>query len=470
MKIVQVASEVYPFSKTGGLADVVFALSKYQKKLKNDVYVISPLYKGVLEKFPEISDTGKKTWVETNEGTFEFNIFKTKKDRVNFIFLSNIFLFERGGYYGVNGKDYEDNYLIFGAFSKAALNVVRHHIKGADIVHCHDWQTALIPALLKTEYSDIFTKSVFTIHNIAFQGIFEFSQVLNLRIDLWLCGLECLEFYGKANFMKSAIVMSDAFTTVSPTYAQEIQREEFGFGLENVIKKYSFKLKGILNGLDYTIWNPKNDKNLYKNYSLKNFSDKFENKKYLCKIYGFNTKLPLFGFVSRFTDQKGVDLIVNTIDKFTNKANFILLGDTNNTYMQELLHLNKFENIAIEFGFKEKLSRLIYAASDFYMMPSRFEPCGISQLIAMSYGDIPVVRSTGGLKDTIIDIKDGGHGIMFEEYSSGSFMEALNRGVNVYHSSNFLKICRENYKIRFTWENCAIMYQDIYEKIISQGA
>jgi starch synthase len=470
MKIVQVASEVYPFSKTGGLADVVYALSKYQKKLKNDVYVISPLYKGILEKFPEISDTGRKTWVETNEGTFEFNIFAHKKERVNYIFLSNLFLFERGGYYGKNGVDYKDNYLVFGAFSKAALNVIRHYIKGADIVHCHDWQTALIPSLLKTEYPDIGAKSVFTIHNIAFQGLFEFSKILNLRIDLWLCGLECLEFYGKANFMKSAIVMCDAFTTVSPTYADQIQTAEFGFGLENVIKRYNFKLKGILNGLDYTIWNPKDDKYLYKNYSLRNFSEKFENKKFLCKTYGFNEKLPLFGFVSRFTEQKGVDLIVNTIDKFENKANFILLGDTNNTYMQELLYLNKFENIAVEFGFKEKLSRLIYAASDFYMMPSRFEPCGISQLIAMSYGDIPVVRSTGGLKDTIIDIKDGGNGIMFEEYSRGTFMEALNRGVNIYHSSDFLKICKKNYKIRFTWENCAIMYQNIYNKIISQEA
>jgi len=467
MKIVHIASEVYPFSKTGGLADVAFSLPVYQKKLKNDVYVITPLYKGILEKFDKIKYTGKKTWVDTDLCVFEFGIFKIKMNGVTFIFLSNFFLFERGGYYGENGKDYSDNFLIFGSFTKAALNVIKYILKDSDIIHCHDWQSALAPALLKTEYKDINAKIVLTIHNLAFQGLFKIEDVLKLRIDPWLCGLECLEFYGMANFLKAGIMMSDFVTTVSPTYAQEVMTPEYGFGLEGVLKKCSFKFAGILNGLDYKIWNPNADRFIFKNYSKRNYKNKVYNKIELCKKYELAVKLPLFVFVSRFTEQKGISILIDAMKGFTNEANFILLGDGDAHIKQQLLVLNKRKNIKIFFGYNEALSRQLYAGGDFYLMPSKFEPCGISQLIAMRYGSVPIVRKTGGLKDTVTDLYfEGGHGIVFENYSSKKLIESIWRSIDVYSSGLFDKLILKNMEKDYSWVNTAKEYVKMYENVL----
>lgn len=467
MKIVHIASEVYPFSKTGGLADVTFSLPVYQKKLKNDVYVITPLYKGILEKFDKIKYTGKKTWVDTDLGVFEFGIFKIKLNGVTFIFLSNFFLFERGGYYGENGKDYPDNFLIFGSFAKAALNVIKYILKDSDIIHCHDWQTALVPALLKTEYKDINAKIVLTIHNLAFQGVFKIEDVLSLRIDPWLFGLECLEFYGMANFLKAGIMMSDFVTTVSPTYAKEVMTHEYGFGLEGVLRKCSFKFAGILNGIDYKIWDPNTDRFIFKNYNKRNYKDKVFNKIDLCNRYGLLKELPLFGFVSRFTEQKGISLLIDALKGFTEGANFILLGDGDSEIRQQLAALNNRKNIRIIFGYNEALSRQIYAGGDFYLMPSKFEPCGISQLIAMRYGNIPIVRKTGGLKDTVTDLHfEGGHGIVFEEYSSERLIESIVRSIYIYNSNLFDSLILKNMKKDYSWVNTAKEYVKIYNNIL----
>lgn len=467
MKIVHIASEVYPFSKTGGLADVSFSLPVYQKKLKNDVYVITPLYKGILEKFDKIKYTGKKTWVDTDIGVFEFGIFKIKLNGVTFIFLSNFFLFERGGYYGENGKDYPDNFLIFGSFAKAALNVIKYILKDSDIIHCHDWQTALAPALLKTEYKDINAKIVLTIHNLAFQGVFKIEDVLSLKIDPWLFGLECLEFYSMANFLKAGIMMSDFVTTVSPTYAKEVMTYEYGFGLEGVLRKCSFKFAGILNGIDYKIWDPNTDRFIFKNYNKRNYKDKVFNKIDLCNRYGLLKELPLFGFVSRFTEQKGISLLIDALKGFTEGANFILLGDGDSEIRQQLAALNNRKNIRIIFGYNEALSRQIYAGGDFYLMPSKFEPCGISQLIAMRYGNVPIVRKTGGLKDTVTDLHfEGGHGIVFEEFSSEKLIESIVRSIDIYNSNLFDSLILQNMKKDYTWVNTAKEYIKIYNNIL----
>ncbi|MBC7195689.1 MAG: glycogen synthase [Deferribacterales bacterium] len=467
MKIVHIASEVYPFSKTGGLADVAYSLPVYQKKLKNDIYVITPLYKGILEKFDKIKYTGKKTWVDTELGVFEFGIFKTKMNGVTFIFLSNIFLFERGGYYGEDGKDYPDNFLIFGGFSKAALNVVKYIIDGADIIHCHDWQTALTPALLKTEYQDVEANIVLTIHNLAFQGLFKIEDVLKLKIDPWLCGFEGLEFYGLANFLKAGILMSDFVTTVSPTYSQEVMTPEYGFGLEGVLKKCSFKFAGILNGLDYKIWNPNTDPFIVKKYNKRSYKDKIYNKIELCKRCEMVEDLPLFVFVSRFTEQKGISILIDALKVFTDEANFILLGDGDSIVKQKLALLDKRKNVKIFFGYKEALGRQMYAGGDFYLMPSKFEPCGISQLIAMRYGSVPIVRKTGGLKDTVKDLYfEGGHGIVFENYSSEKLIEAIWRAIDAYNSALFDKLILNNMKKDYSWVNTAKEYVRMYENVL----
>lgn len=467
MKILHAVSEVYPFSKTGGLADVAYALPVSQSRLGHEVYVVSPLYKGILEKFPKIRYTGKKTWVDTDLGTFEFGIYRLNIKNVKFIFLSNIFLFERGGYYGEKGKDFPDNFLIFGCFVKAVLNVVRHLLKDIDIVHCHDWQAALIPSLLKTEYKDLHAKSVFTIHNLAFQGLFDLRDILKLRIDRWLCGLECLEFYSLGNFVKSAISTADFVTTVSPSYAEEIKTEELGFGLEGVLKKHSGKLVGIINGIDYKLWNPNADNFIFKKYSRRTLKNKMLNKMRICEDYGLDKRLPLFGFVSRFTEQKGISILMEMLELFHSKANFILLGDGDLRIKNELGRFKNFAGVRTIFGYNEALSRQIYAGSDFYLMPSRFEPCGISQLIAMRYGCIPVVRGVGGLKDTVRDISyDDGYGIIFDDYTSEEFMIGIERALKIYHSGDFVDIAKKNMLKDFSWVNSAVTYVNLYEKIL----
>lgn len=467
MKVLHAVSEVYPFSKTGGLADVAYSLPVYQSKLGHEIYVVSPLYKDILKNFPKIKYTGKKTWADTELGVFEFGIHTLRMEGIRFIFLSNIFLFERGGYYGKDGKDYPDNYLIFGCFAKAVLNIATHFIKDLDIIHCHDWQTGLIPPLLKTEYKKYDIKSVFTIHNLAFQGLFEFDKILKLKIDSWLCGLECLEFYSLANFVKGAVSMADFVITVSPSYAEEIKTPEYGFGLEGVLKKHSKRLTGIVNGIDYKIWNPATDKFIYKKYSKNSWKSKQFNKISFCREHGLDEKLPLFGFVSRFTEQKGMSVLIDSLREFSGKANFILLGDGDSRIKKELDMIKKYANITIFFGYDEKLSRKIYSASDFYLMPSKFEPCGISQLIAMRYGCIPVVRGVGGLKDTVKDVlSEDGHGIVFYNYTSDGLLNAISRGVDIYFSGDFKNLSRENMLKDFSWVNSSKRYVKLYEKIL----
>ena len=467
MKIIHAASEVYPFSKTGGLADVAYALPLSQGGLGHDVYVITPLYKGILENFPNIKYTGKKTWVDTDAGVFEFGIYTLKMKKVKFIFLSNIFLFERGGYYREKGVDYPDNFLIFGCFAKAVLNVVKYLLKDVDIVHCHDWQAALIPALLKTEYKDLGAKSVFTIHNLAFQGLFSLKDILKLKIDSWLFGLECLEFYSMGNFVKSAISMADSVTTVSPSYAEEIKTPEFGFGLEGFLKKHSGKLVGIINGIDSRLWNPNTDNFIFKKYSKTTYKNKLVNKISLCKICGLDESLPLFGFVSRFTEQKGISILIEVLKEFHSEASFVLLGDGDLEVKRELRAIETLSGVRVFFGYNEALSRQIYAGADFYLMPSKFEPCGISQLIAMRYGCIPIVRGVGGLKDTVKDISgDSGHGIVFSNYSLEEFRIGIERGLKVYYSREFVDIAKRNMLKDFSWVNSATAYIGLYEKLL----
>ncbi|MBZ4643704.1 MAG: glycogen synthase [Deferribacteraceae bacterium] len=468
MNIVHITSEVYPFSKTGGLADVLYSLPVAQRKMGNKVYVISPLYKNILKNFEDIKFSGRKTWVDTELGIYEFGIFTTVKEGVTFIFLSNLFLFERGGYYGKDGADYEDNFLIFGAFSKAALNLVKYFIGKTDIIHCHDWQAALVPAVGKTEFYDINAKYFFTIHNLAFQGIFDFDNVLKLKIDPWLCGLECLEFYGRANFLKAGIAMADFVTTVSPTYAKEVLRPEYGFGLDGFLNKHKGKFAGILNGLDYNVWNPATDKFIFDNYDEKNISGKFTNKAKLCNLYNLDERLPLFGFVSRFTEQKGIYLIIDALNETYFGANFIFLGDGDIFARSRLKLIENKPNIRIVYGYNETLSRKIYASSDFYLMPSRFEPCGISQLIAMRYGAVPVVRSTGGLVDTVVDVgSDNGHGIVFDNYTVSDLKNAINRAVNMYIEKKLEPLILKNMKKNYSWVKSAQEYVKLYEKVLN---
>ncbi len=465
MKIAHIASEVYPFSKTGGLADVVSALPLSLKANGLECFVISPLYKNIINNFP-LKKSKESIDIQVGTDIYNIQIFQYKKSGVHYIFLSNPYLFERDGLYTSNGKDYSDNCLRFGIFTKAALHFITNSIGTLDIIHCHDWQTALTAPLLKTEFQDIKAKVVFTIHNIAFQGIFDFSELSKLNLDTWLFGFGGFEYYGKANLMKCAIIKSDAVTTVSPTYANEIQTPELGYGLEGVLSEHSYKLQGILNGIDYNVWSPQKDKHIIQKYSQKSTKrGKTINKDYLLNRFNLPKDKPLFGFVSRFTKQKGIDITIDIIKKFHKDINFILLGDGDSSVKQELETLNSLKEAAIQFGYNEPLSRQIYAGSDFYLMPSLFEPCGLSQLIAMKYGAIPIVRKTGGLSDTIVDISSNGYGIIFEDYTTDSFANAIDRALSVYHkgeSDQFYRLAMEK---DFSWNESSKQYITLYKKL-----
>jgi starch synthase len=469
MNIIHVSSEVFPFSKTGGLADVVYALPKAQRKLGESVKIFTPLYKGISDSF-NLIDTGFKTIVNTTVGDFDFSVYKYLSDNnVEIYFFKNPHFFNRKDLYSENGYDYRDNYLRFGCFCIATLHFTDYFNIPADIIHIHDWQASFLPIFLKTEYPFIKSKVALTIHNLAFQGIFDHSCLNVLQLPNYLYDMNYLEFYGTVNVLKGAIIFSDYFTTVSPTYANEIMTEKFGCGLEGVIYANKHKLKGILNGVDYDIWNPEHDNKIIKNYGINNLKSKLANKEDFTKNFFIESSLPLFIFISRFTTQKGADVLIEFLEsKNINKAAFAILGDgpkdIANRFIQ--IGLNK-SNIFVYTGFNEALAHKIYAAGDFLLMPSRFEPCGLSQLIAMKYGTIPIVTRTGGLKDTVIDVDEGGYGFCIDDVNIDMLCSAIERALNLYKRKRQREvIIKKCMQIDFSWTKSAREYINIYRALL----
>jgi starch synthase len=465
MKIAFVSSEVFPFSKTGGLADVVGALSKETAELGNDVIVLTPLYKSVFDKFSDkIVNTNKKVWVDVPNGLVEFELWATILNKVKFIFFKNEGLFFRQGFYNENGFDYPDNYFRFATFSMAVMNYLKHHDIEPDIIHCNDWQTALIPVYHKSFFNDIKTKTILTIHNLAFQGIFDIN-LTSIGLDNSFLIMSKLEFYGKTNYLKGGIVYSDFVTTVSPTYAEEIKTPEYGFGLDGLLKYYDYKLIGILNGIDYEYWNPLTDKLIYENYNTSKMKNK--NKSPLTKEFSLNDN-PLFVMVSRFAEQKGINMILDIGENFNRlNANFIFLGDGTPDFNNKMKNLESLcRNVKVILGYNEELSHKLYSAADFYLMPSIFEPCGLSQMIAMRYGALPVVRKTGGLNDTVKDLSlKEGYGFVFEEAKSDSLLFQINRAIDFYSNIKFDSYVNFVMKIDFSWKKSAKKYLKIYQNL-----
>ncbi len=472
MKIVYVASEVYPFSKTGGLGDVAGALPKYIAKEGLRVSVITPLYKTVDRKKHNIVKTDISFNVEVNGKIYNFSVYKFK-DTVKYYFLYNSYLFDRDYIYGPPEGGYEDNDIRFGVFSYAVLEFLKKTGYMPDILHLNDWHTSLIPVLLKVKYNKQFsnTKTVLTIHNIAYQGVFDKYSIERLDLGWHLFTMDKLEFWDKVNFLKGGIVYSDVINTVSPTYAREILSPEYGCGLDGVLKVNCHKLYGILNGIDYLEWDPETDIYIYKNYSYTDLSNKYINKKFFLienKLEDINK--PLFVFIGRLTYQKGLDIIIESIEKlakdFKNLANFAFLGSGEKKYEDYFRGIiDKYKNIFVEIGFNEELSRKMYAAGDFLLMPSMFEPCGLNQMIAMRYGTLVVARRTGGLNDTIKDIKEkNGYGILFDKPESSEFINAITRAINLYKNyKKFTKLQEFVSTLNFSWEASAKKYIRLYE-------
>jgi len=456
MKVLFVSSEVVPFAKTGGLADVAGSLPLALERLGAEVKIMMPKYAMVKVK-------GQKTVIGKNLEVF---------------FIEDERYFGRDELYGTKFGDFPDNLDRFAFFARACLGLAKKLRFKPDVIHCNDWQSSLIPVYVKTLYGDdpffAGVKTLLTIHNLSYQGLFDKSQFSSTGLGAELFTINGLEYYDKISILKGGILFSDFINTVSPTYAREIQTKEFGCGLEGVLQKRSSDLAGILNGIDYDIWNPATDRYLARRYDLSSSRRKVDNKKDLQRTAGLpvSAAVPLIGIISRLADQKGLDLIAAVInDILKEKVQFILLGTGDDMYHALFTTIAKTypKKTSINLKFDAVLAQKIYAGIDLFLMPSRFEPCGLGQMICLRYGTIPIVRLTGGLKDTIEEFDPKthrGNGFTFEEYSSRKFLEAIQRALSVYKIKTvWEKLVKKAMSYDFSWESSAREYLGLYKRI-----
>jgi starch synthase len=468
MNILMVASEAHPFAKTGGLADVVGALPAALAVGGERVAVVLPAYRQNVYPDPP-REVYRNLWIPLGPG-YVADIHQTSERNVDFYFVHCPTLFDRDGIYGTALGDYPDNYLRFGVLSMAALGVARHLFR-PDVIHCHDWQSGLVPIYIREHFRGDPTfsgvKLLLTIHNLGYQGLFPPEALAPLGLDARLFNPEQLEFFGKLNFLKGGIAWSDAVSTVSKGYAREIQTREYGFGLDGLLRKHG-PVAGIVNGVDYAEWNPEHDRYIARNYSVDDVSGKRECKRALLAELGLpddNVDRPVVGMVSRFAAQKGFDLIAEVASRLL--ENDLLLavlgsGDAEYEAMFRRLAQTYPQKVALRVGYDNGLSHRIEAGADMFLMPSRYEPCGLSQIYSLRYGTVPVVRATGGLDDTI----DEETGFKFREYSGSGFLEAMESALNAYGKPDqWVGMMRRGMRKDFSWSASAREYAALYRQL-----
>ena len=458
MKILYAASEIFPYAKTGGLADVAYALPRSLAK-HIDIVSVMPLY-GFMDRLSfksEISFT-----ITFADAIHDISIFKDDNNSVITYFVDTPLFSDN------NSGSYANNNPSFGLFCMAIVKLAQK--LDVDIVHLNDWHTAL-SALWMKEYAPKI-KTIFTIHSLAYQGLFDASMLEYFGIDKKYFTMDGIEFYNQMSFIKAGIAFSNIITTVSPQYAKEIMSERFGCGLHSFLKQHSNKLSGILNGIDTEFFNPQTDKALVENFNSNNIDSKYLNKIALIKeIELKDSAKPLFIMVSRLVEQKGFDLLIESMDEILEKnLNLIILIDGINIYKSKLEFIaKKYDNLHLVLGYEEGKSHRIYSAGDFLLMPSLFEPCGLSQMIAMRYGAIPIVHGVGGLLDTVHENKDKcGKGIVFLKPNKKEFLSAIERALELNKNSNMMhKIIRFNMKCDFSFEKGAESYIELYKELLS---
>ncbi|HVP06611.1 MAG TPA: glycogen synthase GlgA [Candidatus Acidoferrum sp.] len=487
LKIVMVASEAAPFARTGGLGDVLGSLPKALAKLGHEVKVFLPRYRtigGPIEPVPlgwtmPVSVAGKSV-------PMSLELLKGMRSKVEHYFVRNDFFFDRPEFYRdpETGKDYEDNDERFTFFSRAVLESIRKLGWQPDIIHVNDWQAALIPVYMKTLYADVpaisNARSVLTIHNLGYQGLFSGKRFEKLQLprDLFYAMTGAFEFYGKVNFLKAGITYADKITTVSRRYAEEIQSgDEFGCGLEGVLEQRTKDLSGIVNGVDYTVWSPTRDKKIPYRYTINNLSGKRKNK---VELLGFahlpvRDRWPLIGMVTRLTAQKGLDLIEEAADElFKLNLQMIVLGTGDEKYHELLTEFEQKypDRIKAFLKFDDTLAHRIEAAADMFLMPSRWEPCGLNQLYSLRYGTVPIVRAVGGLADTVIDFDEStgkGTGFSFDEYESDAMLKAITRSLAQFKSKRaWARIVKAGMNQDFSWDNSAAEYSSLFERLVAR--
>jgi starch synthase len=474
MRILFVASEGLPFSKTGGLADVVEALPKALTALGHEVAVVLPRYRGTSAKtvvLPSLT-------IPMGGSRLRFPAIADGEllNGVRYFFVEDPAYFDRDGLYGGATGDYPDNPERYTEFCRAAIEITKH-LWPTDVIHCHDWQTALVPVLLRSSYSDDpIVKDipvVFTIHNMGYHGQFPKEIMERVGLPSIVFHLSGLEFFGDVNLLKGGILYSDYLTTVSKKYAEEIQTPEFGHGLDGVARSRWDRLVGILNGVDYTAWNPEKDALIKAKYSAKDLSGKLECKKDLLDAFRLPEEhmgRPVLGIVSRFADQKGFDLIAERAHELMREDLVMTIVGTGDKKYEELFRSLEGAypgRVGLKIAYDNKLAHKVEAGSDMFLMPSRYEPCGLNQMYSLKYGTVPIVRATGGLDDSVepFDLEHGtGTGFKFTEYSGEALLYAVRQALHHYMDERIWKRIQLNGMAKdFSWNQPAREYAKLYQ-------
>lgn len=478
--ILFVASEGVPFIKTGGLADVVGSLPKSIDNKYFDVRVVLPRYGCMKQQWKEILQYKAHFFMDFHWENVYVGIMEATVDHITYYFIDNESMF--GGVSPYSDDVYED-IVKFSFFSKAVLSILPVIEFRPDVIHCHDWQTGLIPVYLKERFyeSDFYRtmKTVMTIHNLKFQGKWDVKTVMDITgLPAYYFTPDKLEAYKNANLLKGGLVYSDAITTVSDTYAEEIKTEFYGEGMQGLLLARSKDLRGILNGIDYEEYNPETDHFLAHNYNSINFrKEKLKNKRALQKELGLeqDDKKFMVGLISRLTDQKGIDLVAYVMDELCqDDLQFVVLGTGEEQYENMFRHYDwKYNNkVSANIYYSEEVSHKIYAACDAFLMPSLFEPCGLSQLMALRYGTVPIVRETGGLKDTVNpynEFENTGTGFSFRNYNAHEMLGTIRYAEKIFYSKKreWNKIVDRAMVSDFSWTVSATKYQEMYDWLIS---
>ncbi|MFI3184353.1 MAG: glycogen synthase GlgA [Methylococcaceae bacterium] len=475
-KILFVTSEAHPLIKTGGLADVSGSLPKALVELGEDARIIMPNYQA-------IKTSEEVRYLSTiHVYNCAVNILETKLPgtdvKVWLVDYPEFFNFPGNPYVDEHGKPWANSAERFALFCRVTVEVAmnRSYLDWKpDIVHCNDWQSGLVPALLSLEYSRPAT--VFTVHNMAYQGVFPSATYFSLNLPGQLWNPNGIEFHNMLSFLKGGIMYSDRITTVSPTYANEIQTAEFGYGLEGLLSFRKDFLSGIINGIDMEQWNPETDTNISQPFNRMTLYKKALNKSALQERLALpvDKNIPVFGLISRLVEQKGIDLILECLpEMLTHRIQFVLLGSGNKGLEQRLYNFAEKhpDKISITIGYDEALAHLIEAGADIFLMPSRFEPCGLNQIYSQRYGTIPVVRKTGGLADTVADTlpetldDNTATGLVFNEASPGALMEAIKRALILYdHPKTWKRLQTNGMRKDFSWTKSAQQYMNLYSHL-----
>jgi len=479
VRVLFAVSECVPFIKSGGLADVAGSLPKELKKQGTDVAVIMPKYQDIPAHL--LANIKKRCYFFVPIGWRNqyCGIEELEVDGITFYFIDNEWYFKRSGLYG-----YGDDGERFAFFNRAVLESLPYLADYPDIIHCHDWHTAMIPFLLnvdykwKKEYSNI--KTVFTIHNLQFQGILP-REVLGDLFNLndYYFTADNLEFYGNVNLMKGGLIATDKITTVSPTYKNEIQTEYYGEKLNNVLKQRESDLYGIINGIDEETYNPETDPGITANYTVTSLEKKQENKKFIQQKFGLkeDPEVPIICMITRLTSQKGLELVRHVFHEIMEEdVQFLVLGTGDpefENFFREMEYTYS-DKCKAYIGFDENLAHQIYAGADLFLMPSKFEPCGLGQLIALRYGNIPIVRETGGLNDTVFsynELTEEGNGFSFTNFNAHDMLFTIRRGIDFYKKDKeaWHKLMKNAMSMDNSWAQSAFKYNQLYAELISRS-